>query len=137
MLLRGAGFHNITLHDPAAGGEPLPDDAFDFVIETGLDGWVMAEMIRVVKPRGTLILKSRVPKHVPVDILPAVVKQLTFEAVNYGSFRTAVGLLVEGQLDLSDLLGPARPLEEFEAVFAKARGREGKKLFLTPGELVI
>ena len=132
MLLRTRGFRHITTHDPAAACEPLPDDAFDFVIETGLDGWVMADLIRVTKPGGTLVLKSRVPRHVPVDFLPAVLKQLTFRAVSYGPFRRAVGLLAEG-LDVSDLLGPVRPLEEWEAAFEKARGREAKKLFLAPG----
>src|SRR5438552_165304 len=96
VLLRAHGFRAVTLHDPAAAGDPLPDDAFDFVIETGLDGWVMADLIRVTKPGGTLVLKSRVPRHVPVDFLPAVLKQLTFRAVSYGPFRRAVGLLAEG-----------------------------------------
>jgi L-iditol 2-dehydrogenase len=130
MLLQAHGFRAVAVHDPAVACEPLPDDAFDFVIETGLDGWVMADLIRVTRPGGTLVIKSRVPKDVPVDFLPAVLKQLTFRAVNYGSFRKAVGLLVEGQLDLSDLLGAVRPLEEWASAFEKARGREGKKLFL-------
>jgi L-iditol 2-dehydrogenase len=132
LLLRAHGFRSIVTHDPAAACEPLPDDAFDFVIETGLDGWVMADLIRVAKPGGTIVIKSRVPKDVPVDFLPAVLKQLTFRAVNYGPFRRAVGLLAEGQLDLSDLLGTVRPLEEWATAFEKARGREGKKLFLAP-----
>jgi L-iditol 2-dehydrogenase len=134
MLLRAHGFRAVTVHDPAAACGPLPDDAFDFVVETGLDGWVVADMIRVARPGGTLVIKSRVPKDVPVDFLPAVLKQLTLRAVNYGPFRKAVGLLAEGQLELSDLLGPVRPLEEWATAFEKARGREGKKLFLSPGE---
>jgi threonine dehydrogenase-like Zn-dependent dehydrogenase len=129
MLLRGSGFQTVTRHDPA--GDPLPDDAFDFVIETGFDGRVMAEMIRVAKPGGTLVLKSRVPGGVPVDFLSAVVKQLAFRAVNYGPFRTAVGLLAEGRLDLSDLLGPVRPLEEWEHAFRTAKD-ETRKVFLSP-----
>lgn len=131
MLLRAHGFRSVTLHDPTAS-EPLPDDAFDFAIETGLDRRVMADLIRVTKPGGTVVIKSRVPKDVPVDFLPAVLKQLTFRAVNYGSFRKAVGLLAEG-LDVAELLGPVRPLEEWATAFEEARGREGKKLFLAPG----
>jgi L-iditol 2-dehydrogenase len=131
MLLRAYAFRSVVLHDPAAACEPLPDDAFDFVIETGLDGWVMADLIRLTKPGGTVVIKSRVPKDVPVDFLPAVLKQLTFRAVNYGSFRKAVGLLAEG-LDVTELLGVVRPLEEWATAFEKARGREGKKLFLAP-----
>jgi threonine dehydrogenase-like Zn-dependent dehydrogenase len=132
-LLRGAGFDDLTVYDYR---KPhlllLPGDAFDFVIETELSRNILAHMIWVAKPGGALVLKSRVPKDVAVDFLPAIRKQLVFRGVNYGPFRKAVGLLVEGQLDLSDLLGPVRPLEEFEAAFAEARGREGQKLFLRP-----
>ena len=52
--------------------------------------------------------------------------------MNYGSFRTAVGLVAEGRLDLSGLFGPTYPLGRWAEAFAAAGG-EATKVFLTPG----
>jgi threonine dehydrogenase-like Zn-dependent dehydrogenase len=124
-LLRLHGFCDLTV----GGGE---SDEFDFVIETGLSGDALSRMTRAARPGGTLVLRSRPPGPVALDVLAAVTKQLTIRAVNYGPFRRALGLLVEGALDLEGLIGPAHPLEEFEEVFAAAEDSEGVKLFFDP-----
>jgi threonine dehydrogenase-like Zn-dependent dehydrogenase len=91
-------------------------------------------MVRCARPRGTLILKSRHPGPIAFDLRAALRKELTFRAVHYGSFRKAVALLAEGRLDLTGLLGPAHPLEDFERVFALARQNEAAKLFFQVAE---
>ena len=131
FILRDAGFDSLTLFDPARGCR-LEDDAFDFAIETGLDGTTLDELIRVTRPGGTIVLKSRQAVRVEADFSQAVRKQLTIRAVNYGSFRKAVGLVAEGRLDLSGLYGPTYPLERWDEAFAAAVG-EAAKVFLTPG----
>jgi threonine dehydrogenase-like Zn-dependent dehydrogenase len=131
-LLRGHRFHQITLCDPASGDAEPEDSAFAFVIETGLARDTLPRMLRAVRPRGTLVLKSRQPGTVPLDVRAALLKQVTLRAVNYGPFRRAVGLLAEGALDLDGLLGPVYPLEDFARVFALARRSEAAKLFFDP-----
>jgi threonine dehydrogenase-like Zn-dependent dehydrogenase len=125
-ILRLHGFRDLTVGDE---GE---SDAFDFVIETGLSGETLSRMTRAARPGGTLVLRSRPPGPVALDVLAAVTKQLTLRAVNYGPFRRALGLLVEGLLDLEDLIGPPHSLEDFEEVFAQAEQSEGVKLFFDP-----
>jgi threonine dehydrogenase-like Zn-dependent dehydrogenase len=128
-LLRVHGFTNITILDRDA--EP-PPGAFAYVIETGLQQNTLSRMLHAVRPRGTLVLKSRQPQPVEFDVRGALLKQVTIRAVNYGSFRRAVGLLAEGALDLDGLLGPIYPLEEFAEVFEQARRCESAKLFFDP-----
>jgi threonine dehydrogenase-like Zn-dependent dehydrogenase len=89
-------------------------------------------MLAAVRPHGTLVLRSRQPGTVALDLLAAVAKQVTIRAVNYGSFRRALGLLVEGALDLAGLLGPVFALEEHAEVFARAEASESAKLFFDP-----
>jgi len=125
-LLRLHGFHDLLVGDETAG------DEFDFVIETGLRADTLERMTRAARPGGTLVLRSRRPGPVALDVLAAVTKQLTIRAAGYGPFRRALGLLVEGALGLDGLLGPSFPLEDFAAVFDRAGRDEGVKLFFAP-----
>jgi threonine dehydrogenase-like Zn-dependent dehydrogenase len=131
-LLLAEGFNNLTFCDPASGDPEPPENYFTFVIETALREDTLARMLRTVRPRGTLVLKSRQPQPLAFDVRSALRKQVTIRAVNYGSFRAAVWLLAERAIDLDGLLGPVYPLEEFSQVFALARQSESAKLFFDP-----
>jgi L-iditol 2-dehydrogenase len=128
-LLAVEGFTDVTVADPDADLEP---DGFDFVIETGLAADTLTRMLRAVRPGGTLVLKSRHPVPVELDVRTALLKQVAIRAVNYGPFHRAVRLLAEGFLDLEGLLGPIYPLERFADAFEQARSMEAAKLFLDP-----
>jgi L-iditol 2-dehydrogenase len=129
-LLRIHGFGDLTLADPACSA--IPAGAFDFVLETGLSAESLRTMMAAARPGGMLILKSRPPDLVGLDVLAAIRKELTFHAVQYGPFARAVALLAEGQIDLADLLGPVFPLEDFASVFGQARSSESAKFFFAP-----
>jgi L-iditol 2-dehydrogenase len=119
------GFTDVTVGEPASG-------AYDFVVETGVGPVTLAAMLAAVRPRGTLVLRSRQPGTVALDLLTAVTKQVTLRAVNYGSFRRALVLLAEGALDLAELLGPVFALEQYADVFAQSEASESVKLFFDP-----
>lgn len=131
-VLGNAKFRDLTRVDPAQDQQSLKDDAFDFAVETGLDGSTLDDLMRVIKPGGTLVLKSRQAVRIEADFAQAVRKQLTIRGVNYGPFRRAVAHIAEGRLDLSDLFGPTFPLELWAEAFATA-GDEATKVFLKPG----
>jgi L-iditol 2-dehydrogenase len=130
-LLVCEGFAHLTRIDPD-DAESLPANGFDFAIETGLSTETFQEMARLVRPRGTLVLKSRQPGRVGVDVSALVRKQLTLKAVQYGSFTMALGLLGKGRLNLDGLLGPTFPLSAFAEVFERAREDDMTKLFFQP-----
>ncbi len=99
------------------------DGPFDAVVETSSTGIAL----HAVRPGGTVVLKSRPPEPVALDLLTATRKALTLRAVNYGSFEAALALLP--RLPLDELLGAEHPLEAFADVFARARDGEARKLF--------
>lgn len=130
-IMRSYGFENVTIHDPQT--ENLEDNAYDFAIETLATEKAMAEIFRAVRPRGRVIIRSR--KHEPVGILfdLAVKKEVTLQAVNYGSFDEAIALMAEGRIQVDDLLGDVHALESFAAVFAASKTSESAKVFFKPG----
>jgi L-iditol 2-dehydrogenase len=125
------GFHSVSLHDPRNDPKP-PASSFDFVVETGASTAILQEAVRLVRPHGTIVLRSRNPDPVGLIFPAAIAKELTFRAVNYGPFVRGIALLAEGQLDLGPLLNATRRLEEFEQVFEAAGQHEATKFFFAP-----
>jgi L-iditol 2-dehydrogenase len=131
-ILRARGFADLTLHTPETGSSALAEDAYDFLIETKASSCVLAELIRAARPGATIVLRSRDPQPVSLNLLDALPKELTFRAVHYGPFPTAIALLAEGRLDLTELLGPLYPLDAWEQAFTRAQDSEAVKVFLSP-----
>ena len=110
----------------------LPDSAYDFVIETGISTQLFREMKRLVRPRGTLVLKSR--QHLPFEMVPRdlIQKEPRICFANYGRFEESVELLATRRVRVEDLIGPQFPLDEFQSAFSSAIFDESHKVFLVP-----
>jgi D-arabinose 1-dehydrogenase-like Zn-dependent alcohol dehydrogenase len=128
-VLSAAGFPAIETHrmDPSA---PLETDAYDFVIETQPIARAFDDIIRVVRPGGRIILKSRPPAPVAIDLAAAVRKEVTFEAASYATFAESLDFLTRH--DVADLFGEVSPLEDFAPVLAADDVGEDLKRFLAP-----
>ncbi len=128
-VLSAAGFPAVELYrmDLLV---PLETDAYDFVIETQPSSQGFDEMIRVLRPGGRIILKSRPAGPVAIDLAAAVRKEVVFEAVSYGTFSESLDFLTRH--DMTDLLGETHQLENFADVFAAEGTGEHLKRFLSP-----
>ena len=131
-VLKAHGFTALEVCELPRDDSMPAEGAYEFVVETGIGPTTLAAMIHAAAPGGTLVLRSRQPGPVALDLLPAVIKQLTLRAVGYGSFGRALGLLGEGAPDLEGLLGPAFPLAAHAEVFARDQTSESAKLFFDP-----
>ncbi|MBP6015910.1 MAG: alcohol dehydrogenase catalytic domain-containing protein [Candidatus Promineofilum sp.] len=70
-----------------------PDDSFDLVVEaTGNDAG-LGHSLRLVRPRGTLVLKSTFHGHADVDLTKLVVGEVTVVGSRCGPFAPALRLL--------------------------------------------
>jgi L-iditol 2-dehydrogenase len=114
--------------------EDLPENDYDFVIETLATTETMRKIVRAVKPGGRIVLKSR--QHAPVafDINLLVRKDITLEAVSYGDFQEGIDLVASGKLKVDDLFGDVFLLDQFETAFAESRRGESMKLFLSAAD---
>ncbi len=90
----------------------LPDMQFDVVVEcTGnAQGFEIAR--RMVRPRGTLVLKSTYPGALEVDFTMLVVDEVTIIGSRCGPFGAAVRLLESGHVDLSPLIEHRFPFDQ-------------------------
>jgi threonine dehydrogenase-like Zn-dependent dehydrogenase len=103
----------------------------DYVVETAGTGASFDEALYNVRPGGVIVLKSRPPERVPLDVARAVRNDVTLAAVSYGPWKEAIRLA--GELAVDDLLGDIYPLERFDAALTLARERPlGPKVFLSP-----
>ena len=100
---------------------------YDYVIETLANAETLAFCSAILRPGGTLLLKSRPYDAVPINLARLVQKELKLQACNYGCFKKAALLLRDLKLD--DLLHAPLPLERFEEGFALAQGGEMKVIF--------
>lgn len=133
-VLRAKKFGDVTVAS-LDEAQALPDNAFDFVIETDATTEMFLEMVRLVRGRGRVVLKSR--QHLPFEVTlrNIVAKQPIIEVVHYGPFREAVELLITEQVTVDDLIGQRFELDEFATAFQVAAQDEDRKTFLIPGGL--
>lgn len=126
-----AGITEVATYDPTSDA-PRTCDTFAWAVETHLTAAHIAEMIRLVRPGGTVIVKSRTPDDVAMNWLPAVTKRLHLVGANYGSFEQAIRLLSFNQIAVDDLIGQTYPLSEWPKAFTEAQRAGAAKIFLRP-----
>ena len=107
----------------------LPEHSVDFIVETIADAPIMEALVRALRPRGVLVLKSRPASPVALDWRKLLAKGLTLHAAYYAPFERAIALLGSGALQIDDLLGPGHPLEAWADVFAAETPSSAAKTF--------
>ncbi|MBF0177776.1 MAG: alcohol dehydrogenase catalytic domain-containing protein [Magnetococcales bacterium] len=101
----------------------------DWVVEcTGrLAGWETAR--RLVRPRGTIVLKSTLPEKALLDTSAWVVDEITVRGSRCGPFPPALRLLAAGLIPVTDLVEEVHPLSDGVTAMERA-GRHGARKVL-------
>jgi threonine dehydrogenase-like Zn-dependent dehydrogenase len=120
------GFETALPSDAASSLARSCDVAVDAT--GGAEGFAIGASL--VRPRGTLVIKSTFHGHTPVEFSPLVVDEITVIGSRCGPFAHAIELLAERRVDVGPFLGATFPLEQFEAAFRHAR--EGHKAIFRP-----
>lgn len=106
----------------------LPARGFDLVVDATGAAAGFAAAASLVRPRGTLVLKSTFHGETPIAFTPLVVDEITVVGSRCGPFAEAIDLLARGAIDVRPLVTGLYPLEQFEDAFDAAR-RGGKAVF--------
>jgi threonine dehydrogenase-like Zn-dependent dehydrogenase len=106
----------------------------DVVVEcTGhADGFATAR--RLVRPRGTLILKSTYQGLVETDLSGLVVDEIQVQGSRCGPFPAALRLLVQRLVDVTSLIEARYPLSEALDAFEHASSRGALKVLVRMDE---
>ncbi len=131
--MRALGHERVEVLGPdeiSRGGDHA--DAWPVVVETSTRPDALGAAVDACAPGGVLVLKSRPPTHVELDLRRAVQKELTLRGAHYAPFSAALELLADPGFAVDDLLGDAHPLEAFLELAERGAEHGETKAFLDP-----
>jgi alcohol dehydrogenase len=107
-----------------------PAGAFPIVVDSTGSADGLRQAVSMVRPRGTVVMKSTVHNEVTIDTAPIIVNEITLVGSRCGLFDPAMALLSAGKVDVASLVAAEFPLSEAAAAFAKASERGVLKVLL-------
>jgi threonine dehydrogenase-like Zn-dependent dehydrogenase len=110
----------------------FPASAYDWVVEATGSTEGLANAITMVRPRGTIVMKSTVHRPVPLDTAPVIVNEITLVGSRCGRFEPAIELLRNGHVSVADMLSDRFPLASAPRAFRRAAQRGVLKVLLEP-----
>jgi len=111
-IARRAGARVCTTDNPPAAKHPI-------VIESTGSAAGLRQAVHMVRPRGTVVLKSTVHGEVSLDTAPVVVHEITLVGSRCGRFAPAIELLRRHEVDVTAMISARFPLSEAPAAFAE------------------
>jgi threonine dehydrogenase-like Zn-dependent dehydrogenase len=102
---------------------------FDVAVDATGHPAGFAAAVALVRPRGTLVVKSTFHGETPIAFSPLVVDEISVIGSRCGPFARAIELLDAGDVDITPLIAGIYPLEQFAEAFERAK--QGKKAVLT------
>jgi threonine dehydrogenase-like Zn-dependent dehydrogenase len=132
------GHHRQSLDLPAQLGLAaglVPDFAgntFDLVVEATGSAAGFTTSLRLVRPAGTLILKSTFQGTANLDLTKVVVSEINIIGSRCGPFAPALRLLARNQVNVQALIDGEYPLAEGLAAFDHAAQPGVRKILLRP-----
>jgi len=112
-------------------GDLLPEAAgFDVVVEATGRPEGLNRALELVRPEGTVVVKTTSHSPVRLDFSRAVVNEITLVGSRCGDMSLALTYLREQWLDPTPLIEAELPLERFEEAFALAMTPGAKKVLV-------
>jgi threonine dehydrogenase-like Zn-dependent dehydrogenase len=104
---------------------------FDVVIEAsgGVSGWELA--LDLLRPQGTLVLKSTFHGATPIDAARIVVDEIRVIGSRCGRFAPALALLARGAVDVGRLISEVVSLDDAEHAMRRAAAPGVLKVLLS------
>ena len=104
--------------------------SFDFVIEaTGSTGGFELSS-SLVKPRGTLVLKSTITAKEGLNLASIVVDEITVVGSRCGQFKPILRLLEQGKINVKPLISGIYEVDDFEKAFEENSKKDTLKILV-------
>jgi alcohol dehydrogenase len=131
LQLSGAKVHQFGRHreklriSESAGVETeiarhLPVAEYGYVVEATGSAEGLKAAVGMVRPRGTIVMKSTVHGEVGIDMAPVIVNEITLVGSRCGRFEPALRLLKAGKLKLAPMISDRFPLSKAPVAFDRA-----------------
>jgi alcohol dehydrogenase len=110
-----------------------PRPGADLVVDATGSPTGLADALDLVRPRGTVVLKTTIAAEHRIDLARAVVNEVSVVGSRCGPFEPALDALASGRVQVAALVETIYPLADAVAAFAHA-GRPGAlKVLVAPG----
>ncbi|MBK7175876.1 MAG: alcohol dehydrogenase catalytic domain-containing protein [Chloroflexi bacterium] len=132
------GRNRRSLERPSALGlrtglaEAFAPDSFDLIVEATGNAEGFATAQRLLRPLGTLVLKSTFVGAPSIDMSYLVVNEITVIGSRCGPFAPALNLLAQGKISIENLLEAEYRLRQAQIAFAHAAQPGVRKVLLRP-----
>ena len=114
------------------GIEKSDEQSFDLVVEATGSNSGFEDTMKLIKPRGTVILKSTIASRENLDLTPTVVNEITLIGSRCGLFKPAIDALATGMVSVDSMIDYTFPLEKFSEALQHAKKPDTLKVFLKP-----
>ena len=103
---------------------------WDIVVEASGTTQGLNLAMNLVRPRGTIALKSTMAHSESLDLTPLVIDEVTVVGSRCGRFQPALSLLAKGVLPLGRLIEAVYPFDRALDAWNRAAGKGAKKVLL-------
>lgn len=110
-----------------------PRQDHDVVIECTGSPEGLPFAARLVRPRGTIVLKTTCAAPITLDLAPIVVNEVSIVGSRCGPFPEAIAALAQQRVDVAPLISATLPLAKGVEAFETAAKPETIKVLLKPG----
>ena len=112
--------------------QAIDDVSYDCVVDATGQASGFKQALRILKPRGSLILKSTFSALEPIDLSKIVVNELNILGSRCGPFAEALALLNQQSIPLETMINASYPLQAGMAAFQHVATPGVRKILLYP-----
>jgi len=105
---------------------------FDLVVEATGSNSGFTDSMKLIKPKGTVILKSTLASKANLDLTSMVINEVSVIGSRCGPFRPAINALASGIISVDNLIDSTYSLEKFQDAFEQAKKPDILKVLLKP-----
>jgi alcohol dehydrogenase len=104
---------------------------FDYVVEASgsIDGFSIAS--KIVRPRGTIAVKSTHGSDVTIDLTRIVVDEVVISGSRCGPFIPAIKMIEDKTINVRDLISNIYPLDQVDHAFERSLDRSSIKIIVS------
>ncbi len=108
------------------------EQSFDLVVEATGSNSGFTDTMKLIKPRGTVVLKSTIASKESLDLTPTIVNEITLVGSRCGLFKPAIDALSSGIISVDSMIDSTYFLEKFSDAIEHAKKPNTLKVFLKP-----
>ena len=114
------------------GIESTDEQLFDLVVEATGSNSGFTDTMKLVKPRGTVVLKSTITSRENLDLTSTIINEITLIGSRCGLFKPAIDALAKGVISVDSMIDCTFSLDKFNDAIVHAKKPDTLKVFLKP-----